>query len=103
MNNDMFLSTLGLARRANKLYYGYDSVCQNSGQIFSIYISNDLSDHTRNNIVFKAKDNNIPLVRLNYTKQELGYAIGTKPVGILGVSDKGFVKILNSRIKEETA
>ena len=102
MNSNLFLSTLGLARRANKLFYGFDSVCENLKQISAIYLSNDLSDKTRKSIFLKANDNHITLTELNYTKNELGNAIGTKPVGIIGVADEGFAKILNSRIKEET-
>ncbi len=98
--NNKFLSTLGLARMAGKLYYGYDSVCENKQLIQSVFLSSDLSERSKRNIILVFEPKNIQPVSLNYTKNELGYAIGTKPVGIIGVADKGFAQLL-SRTSEE--
>ena len=100
MNNDRFLSTLGLARRASKLFYGYDSVCENAAKLYTVYLANDVSERTKKNLAYTLEELDIPIVTTNYQKNELGYAIGTKPVGIIGIADKGFAEILKDRIKE---
>lgn len=88
-----FLSTLGLARRANKLVYGFDSVTESHG-VSLVFLSNDLSERTRRTALAIFEQKNIQTVSLNYTKNELGYAIGTKPVGIIGITDNGFAELL---------
>lgn len=101
MNSDLFLSTLGLARRAGKLFYGFDSVCENAHKINAVFLAKDTSPKTQNNINYVFEHLNIRCDCINYTKTELGHAIGTKPVGIIGVADSGFTKLLKARISTE--
>lgn len=101
-SNDKFLTTLGLARRAGKLFYGYDSVSENRHKLYAVFLSADVSERTLKNIKITFEKTNVMPTELRYTKSELGYALGTKPVGIIGIADKGFADILNSRIKEVT-
>lgn len=97
MNNDRFLSTLGLARRAGKIVYGFDSVSESVNCIQLIYTASDISERTQRNIDCIVSKKNILIRPLRYTKNELGYSIGTKPVGIIGITDKGFTKLLISK------
>ncbi len=101
MNKDLFLSTLGLARRAGKLCRGFDSNVENAHIIDTVFLANDCSDRTRENIseIFTELDKQP--INVNYSKFELGVAIGTKPVGIIGVTDAGFAKLLKTRLFEE--
>lgn len=101
MNNDRFLSTLGLARRAGKIFYGFDSVAENADKILAVFIASDASDKTLRNIRYIFGQYNIAAEKINYTKNELGYAIGTKPVGIIGIADSGFTKLLKARTSTE--
>lgn len=101
MNSDLFLSTLGLARRAGKICYGFDSAAENASEICAVFTAKDCSERTIKNINYIFKEKNIQSVSVNYTKTELGYAIGTKPVGIIGVTDSGFTKLLKARLSTE--
>ena len=101
MNSDIFLSTLGLARRAGKICYGFDSVAENAAKICAVFVAKDCSERTVKNINYIFNEKNIQSVAINYTKTELGYAIGTKPVGIIGVTDSGFTKLLKARLSTE--
>lgn len=99
--NDMFLKTLGLARRASKLFYGYDSCAENAGTINILFIANDCSPRTKQSITSIFEQFDIKPINVNYSKNELAYAIGTKPVGIIGVADTGFAKLLKTKLSEE--
>ena len=101
MKTDLFLSTLGLARRAGKIFYGFDSVCENAHKIYAVFIAKDSSQKTKSNINYIFEQHNIRCDAVNYTKTELGYAIGAKPVGIIGIADSGFAKLLKARISTE--
>lgn len=101
MKADLFLTTLGLARRASKIFYGFDSVCENADKIFAVFIAKDCSPKTARNINYIFEQYNIQTQTINYTKNEIGYAIGTKPVGIVAIADSGFTKLLKARISTE--
>lgn len=101
VNNDFFLSTLGLARRAGKLCRGFDSNVENMDNIAAVFLASDCSKRTRESITELFEQAEIHPITVNYTKTELGYAIGTKPVGILGVTDDGFAKLLKTRLSKE--
>lgn len=94
-----FLSTLGLARRAGKLNYGFDMVMAGLGGTHLLLLAADCSPRTCKNVEQAAGEFQIPLFRLPQTKEELGARIGTKPVGIIGVADRGFARSLTQSIE----
>lgn len=94
-----FLSTLGLARRAGKLNYGFDMVMMGLGDTHLLLLAEDCAPRTCKNVEQAAADLQIPVLRLTYTKDQLGVSIGTKPVGIIGVAEKGFAKSLAQTIQ----
>lgn len=94
-----FLSTLGLARRAGKLNYGFDMVMMGLGETHLLLLAEDCAPRTCKNVEQAAADLQIPVLRLPYTKDQLGASIGTKPVGIIGVAEKGFAKSLAQTIQ----
>ena len=96
---DKFLSTLGLARRAGRLNYGFDMVMAGLEKTHLLLLAEDCSPRTCKNLEITAKDWGLPLLRLPYTKDQLGAGIGTKPVGIIGVADGGFAKSLAQSIE----
>ena len=99
MNNDPFLQLLGLARRAGKLLYGYDSVVSQKDSVSVVFTSNDLSEKTRKNLIYALES--VKTVATDYDMNRLGYAIGTKPVGIVAVADEGFARLLIDKINKE--
>lgn len=97
--NDRFLMTLGLARRAAKLTYGFDMAAAALWHTKAIFLSSDCAERTRRNIERAAKENGLTAINLPYDKQTLGAAIGTKPVCIIGVTDQGFAGSLLKSIE----
>ena len=94
-----FLSTLGLARRAGRLTYGFDMVRAGLQTTHLLLLAEDCSPRTCRNFEAVAGEWKIPLHRLPYTKDQLGASLGTKPVGIIGVADRGFAKSLAQSIE----
>lgn len=88
--NDRFLMTLGLARRAAKLNYGFDMTVGALWKTKLVFLSSDCAERTYRNIKSAAEEAGVPVVSLSYDKQTLGTAIGAKPVCIIGVTDQGF-------------
>lgn len=97
--NDRFLKTLGLARRAAKLCYGYDMTIAALWRAKVVFLSADCAERTRKNIEAAAEEEKIPVVGLPWNKNDLGAAIGTKPVCIVGVLDDGFAGSLLKNIE----
>ena len=97
--NNKFLSTLGLCRRAARLNYGFDMVMAGLHKTDLLLLAKDCSDRTRKNMEEAAKEYSIRLLMLPYTKEDLGAGIGTKPVGIIGITDGGFAKSLVQTIE----
>ena len=96
MNNDRLLSFLGLCKRAGKLVSGAETVTKAivEGKTLVVLYADDVSDNSLKNVRKTAVDHNVPMRRLNRSKQELSFALG-KLCGIVGVTDKGFAdKIL---------
>lgn len=95
--NDKTLSFLGLCRRAGKLTMGLDPVKGSviSGESKLILLASDISKHTEKEITFTADDLNIQIVKLSYTKDELGLALG-KLTAVISINDGGFAKKLKS-------
>ena len=89
-----FLSTLGLCKRAGFVINGFDSVKENIKKLKVILISNDISLKTDENIRFYANKFDIRIIKTKYSKDQLGQAINSKPVAIIGILDDGFSKLL---------
>ena len=93
MNN--ILNNLGLCNRAGKIVSGTDMVCDYmaSGKVCYIFLASDASDNTRKKILNKAFYYNIEVCE-SYSSFELSFAVGKLNRMVLGVTDKGFLKIL---------
>lgn len=98
--NDAFLTALGLARRAGKLCFGFDSVADAANAVAAVYCAGDLSEKTKKNLVF-ALGNRLTPVVLPYKMETIGNAIGAKPVGIIGITDAGFAGLLAGKLNLE--
>lgn len=87
--NHKFLTTLGLARRAGKLTYGNDMVLAALHVTALLLVAEDCAARTVRNAEYAAAEAKVQLLRVPLTKERLGAAIGTKPVGLVGVTDQG--------------
>ena len=91
MRQNDFLVALGLARRAGKLVYGYDAVAE-AEDLKAIYFASDFSERAKGRLSKKA-----PAKTLPQDMATLGGALGRGPVGVVGVTDKGFAGLLDSK------
>lgn len=95
--NDKILSFLGLCRKAGKLTMGLDPAKGSviAGKSKLILLASDISKHTEKEITFTAHNLNIQIVKLSYTKDELGLALG-KLTAVISIEDGGFAKKLKN-------
>lgn len=54
----------------------------------------DISENTWNKFLNYSNKYKIPIAKLSYSKEELGNAIGTKEIKVVGVADKNMGKKL---------
>lgn len=97
---DRLKSTLGLAKRANKISLGADSVIESIRKNVArlIIFSSDASINTIENIQRKAKD-----IRALKIKGDINFvcsAIGKK-CAVISINDEGFSKKICGLIEEE--
>jgi ribosomal protein L7Ae-like RNA K-turn-binding protein len=88
------LSFLSLARKANRLESGEDpvSAAMENGKAKLLVHAKDASPRTVKWAVRMAGERGIPVAPLNYSKEELGSAIGRPPTAIAVMTDTGMAK-----------
>lgn len=89
------LSAMGLARRAGKLQWGFETAAEamRDGKCRLLVTAEDLSDKTRKNVRYEAARFETPLIESTCTMEEIGRAIGKK-AGVVAVLDDGFARLL---------
>ncbi len=92
---DKRLNNLGLCQRANGLISGEENVISaiQANKIYYLFLANDASENTKKKITDKAKYYQIELDD-SYSSSELSKAIGKENRMIIGITNKGFLKIL---------
>ncbi len=98
VDNRKFLATLGLCRRAGRLHYGYDMVVDGLAMTKLVLFAADLSQRTRNSVLQAATRKGVACRDIPFDMATLADAMGTKPVGIVGITEAGFAKLLDSQI-----
>ena len=93
------LSALGLARRAGKLNWGFDTAVEamRSGACGVVILAADLSDKTKKNVRFEAEKYHV--LEPAFNMEEISAAIGKK-AGVLAVCDRGFAEKLKQLIAD---
>lgn len=93
------LSAMGLARRAGKLNWGYDTVvdAMKNGSCCLAIIAGNLSDKTKKNVRFEAERCGVPCIETTFTMEEISAAIGKKS-GVIAICDGGFAKKLKQEL-----
>ena len=97
-----FFSFLGLAKRSGNLIEGY-SKCndeRNRKKLSLFILSLDASESSRRKFKNHCIEKNIPYIE-DFSKEELGAAIGRSEVMILAVGDDNMSKKLISLYEEE--
>ncbi len=91
------LGFLGIIKRSGKLSLGFDACidCIVSKKSKLILISNEISLNSRENIEFKAKQNEIEVIIINISISELE-KIFHKKVGIMSINDLNMSKKIHS-------
>jgi ribosomal protein L7Ae-like RNA K-turn-binding protein len=91
--NDRLLSLLGLCRRAGKLSLGFDAALGSArmGETELMITASDLSPKTAAAVAHVTEGEQIELLAIGKTMDEIGQAVG-KRVGVLAVNDAGFAK-----------
>lgn len=93
MENDKFLSLLGLAKKAGKAVLGYDKIKASGRSYGLILISSDASERTVRNAKLYVSSDGIA-AETGYTMAQLGEALGVEKVGVAAVDDRGFIESL---------
>lgn len=99
-----FYNFLGLAKRSNNVIEGY-SKCneqRNKRDLFLFIITREASDKSRSKFVKHCEFKNIPCIQ-DFSKEELGSAIGREEIKILAIADESMAKKLISLYEEEKA
>ncbi|MBQ6820483.1 MAG: ribosomal L7Ae/L30e/S12e/Gadd45 family protein [Clostridium sp.] len=97
-----FFNFLGLAKRAGNLIEGY-SKCdeeRNRKNIFLFIISNDASNSTKKKFKNHCIAKNISFIE-NFSKEELGSAIGREEVKVIAILNKNMANKLYALYQEQ--
>lgn len=97
-----FFNFLGLAKKSGKILEGY-SKCneeRNRSKLFLFILSPDASESSRRKFKNHCKENNIPYIE-DFSKEELGLAVGRAEIKILAISEENIAKKLISLYQEE--
>lgn len=88
---DKALSYLSLARKAGLAELGEEPACNASasGKAKLIVVASDASDHTWRKAKSLVAGTPQQLIRLPYTKDEMGFAIGRTSLAIAAITDAG--------------
>ena len=105
MKQDKILSMLGLAEKAGKIASGEFSTekAVKSHQAFLVVVAEDASDNTKKMFRNMCEFYKVPMYFYG-TREELGHHIGKQYRASLAVTDQGFSRSLESKLKmlEET-
>ena len=86
---DKALNYLALARKGGRAELGEEPVggAARSGKAYAILVASDASDHTWRRAKSYAAGTDQQCVRLPYTKDEMGFAIGRQELAIAAITD----------------
>ncbi len=95
-------NNIALANRARKVILGSDEVVNQMKKDNNIlvFISTSASINSFKLIQNKAESYGVEVIILNDIDNNLNKIFGGKKVKILGIKDKGFIKLIKSNIKE---
>ncbi|AZV56310.1 ribosomal L7Ae/L30e/S12e/Gadd45 family protein [Clostridium sp. AWRP] len=99
---DKFLQFMGLIKRAGKLLEGYNK-CEEAirrNRVYFVIMSQDVSKNTWEKFLNYNDKYKVPVVKTIYTGEEIGSAIGSSEIKVVGVTDKNMSKALMNLLKK---
>ena len=98
-----FFNFLGLAKRSGNIIEGYSKCdeARNKRAIFLFIISNDASSSTKKKFKNHCLTKNIALIE-DFSKEKLGFSIGSEEVKILAITDKNMANKLYTLYEQDT-
>ena len=102
MSNDRILSLLGLALRGGRLAVGEEPVeaVARARDARLLLLASDAADNTRRRVEHFADAGQCLWIRIPYTKEQLGRAVGRSSAAILAVTDIGLAAAVGHRLAE---
>lgn len=100
--NDPCLHLLGLARKAGRIQVGEEpagSLCR-ARKAKLLLLAADAAGNTARRAEHFAQAGNVPLVRLPYSKEELGGAVGRTSCALAALSDAGIAASLLKKLAQ---
>lgn len=94
---DECLKLLGLIYRAKKMILSEDEVLNHLSEIKYMIIANDISIKSKERFLKKCSFYKIEYTDKFNTK-ELSTSIGKENVKVIGITDKGFVKVFKEKL-----
>ncbi len=88
-----FLPTLGLARRAGKLILGLDALLKYPKPAELLIFASDASPRVKRAL----QDRKEPFITPDFTKEQLGSAVGCKQAAVIAVTDAGFAGMIRKK------
>lgn len=97
-----FFNFLGLVKRSGNLLEGYSKCNENRNKkpMYMFIISVDASEATKKKFTKHCEGKKIPYI-IDFSKEELGEAVGRPEVMILGILDINMANKLGDIYKEE--
>lgn len=88
------LQLFGLARRAGRVARGFDAAdaAMHDGTAAAVFLAADVSERTARNVRRIADETGHSVFPIPAAMAELGHAIGSKPTGVLVLTDRGFAE-----------
>ncbi len=96
-HRDKALQLLGLARKGHLLVAGRTAVMRNFHRGKLLILAQDLSRKTKDRWIREARIQGVDYM-VRWKMDELGAAIGHKPVGIILILDRGMAEKLKSSL-----
>lgn len=95
------LGLLTICKKAGKLIMGMDSVKDacNSFKASCVLVTTDISEKSLKEARFVCSMNEVPLLRLDVSMDDVWYSLGRKS-GIIAVCDDGFTKKLSGMLEK---
>lgn len=108
MANERLMRMFGLARRAGKLSYGYETVgaLMKKNTAKAVFLSTETSERVKRNIERISEETGCRAFIIADSMADIGHAIGSKPTGVIALTDNGFAdavcKIIEQPQTDET-
>lgn len=98
-----YLALLGLAKKAGLVALGDEAVraAVSASSAKLLLIAADASERTKETFEFVAENANVSYIEISKTREELGDALGKRPISVVAICDTGFAASMAKKLSEE--